>query len=219
MYTEEADLGQKIDSYAKQFGFGQKTGIELSAEESEGIISGPEYRKKMGGIWYPGDVCQTAIGQSDTLVTPLQLANYMATIANGGTRYKPHLIKSVENDDGTASVEKAPEVLNEVKLSDANKDSLLSGMRMVVTEGTAQSAFAGCNVSVAAKTGSAQTSGVYTNGVCVAFAPYEQPRIAIACVIEKAGSGANVAQAVRKAVDTYFEPDHDNDVETSVLTR
>ena len=90
---------------------------------------------------------------------------------------------------------------------------------MVVTEGTAQSAFAGCKVSVAAKTGSAQTSGNHTNGICIAFAPYEEPRIAIACVIEKAGSGANVAQTVRKVVDTYFESDDENDIKTNVLTR
>ena len=95
----------------------------------------------------------------------------------------------------------------------------MRGLRMVVTEGTAQKAFSGCKVSVAAKTGSAQTSGSYTNGVCVAYAPYEQPRIAIACVVEKAGSGANVAQAVRKVVDSYFDADADNDIETNVLTR
>ena len=90
---------------------------------------------------------------------------------------------------------------------------------MVVTEGTAFSAFAGCKTSVAAKTGSAQTSGVYTNGICVAYAPYEQPRIAIACIVEKAGSGSNVAQAVRKVVDSYFEDTDENDIRTNVLTR
>ncbi len=210
---------EKINEYARKFGFGQKSGIELASEEKSGVIAGPENRKKSGGIWYPGDVCQTAIGQSDTLVTPLQLANYMATIANGGTRYRPHLIKSIKNSDGTLSEETTPEILDKIELDKDYQEAILSGLRMVVTEGTAQKAFAGCKISVAAKTGSAQTSGIYTNGVCVAFAPYEEPKIAIACVIEKAGSGANVAQAVRKVVDSYFEAEDDNDIKTNVLTR
>lgn len=210
---------EKINSYAKKFGFGQNSGIELVNEERKGVVASPENRKKNGGIWYPGDVCQTSIGQSDTLVTPLQLANYMATLSNGGTRYKPHLIKTVENIDGSVAKESVPEILSKVTLKEENKEAILRGMRMVVTEGTAQSAFSGCKVSVAAKTGSAQTSGNYTNGICIAYAPYEEPRIAIACVVEKAGSGANVAQAVRKVVDSYFESEDENDIRTNVLVK
>ena len=210
---------EKMNEYAKKFGLGEKSGIELSAEEKAGIVANPDNRKSNGGVWYPGDVCQTAIGQSDTLVTPIQLANYIATIANGGTRYRPHIIKSIQNSDGTVSKEFHPEILSRIDMSDENRQAIVSGLRMVVTEGTARNAFAGCKVSVAAKTGSAQTSGVYTNGVCVAYAPYENPRVAIACVIEKAGSGANVAQAVRKVVDSYFENAEDSDLQTGVLTK
>ena len=210
---------EKINSYAEKFGFGQNSGIELVNEEKKGVVANPENRKKSGNIWYPGDVCQTAIGQSDTLVTPIQLANYMAALANGGTRYKPHLVKTVENTDGSVVREYVPETLAKINIKDENKEAILRGMRMVVTEGTAQSAFAGCKVSVAAKTGSAQTSGNYTNGICMAYAPYEEPRIAIACVIEKAGSGSNVARAVRHVVDSYFKSEEENDIETNVLTR
>ncbi len=210
---------EKIETYASKFGFGQNSGIELSGEEKTGVVASPENRKQSGGIWYPGDVCQTAIGQSDTLVTPLQLANYMATLANGGTRYRPRLIKAVENVGGGILEESAPEVLAKIDMSKENQEAILSGLRMVVTEGTAERAFEGCSVSVAAKTGSAQTSGNYTNGICIAYAPYEEPRIAIACVVEKAGSGANVAQAVRKVIDGYFESDDENDIKTNVLTR
>lgn len=218
------DVGRRlgietVDKYAKKFGFGQPSGIELADEEKTGIVASPENRKKNGGIWYPGDVCQTAIGQSDTLVTPVQLANYIATIANGGTRYRPHLIKSIHNADGTINEETSPEILDTVSITPENHEAIIRGMRMVVTEGTAQKAFAGCKVSVAAKTGSAQTSGSHTNGVCVAFAPYEEPRIAIVCIIEKAGSGSNVAQAVRKVVDSYFNYEDENDIETNTLTR
>ncbi len=210
---------EKINEYAEKFGLGQNSGIELSAEEKTGVVASPENREKNNGIWYPGDVCQTAIGQSDTLVTPIQLANYIATIANGGTRYRPHIIKSIQSSDKTSGSETEPEILSKINMSEEHREAIVRGLRMVVTEGTAQTAFAGCKVSVAAKTGSAQTSGVYTNGVCVAYAPYEKPRIAIACVIEKAGSGANVAQAVRKVVDSYFENSQDLDMQTGVLTK
>lgn len=210
---------EKINKYAEKFGLGQNSGIELSAEEKTGVVASPENRKKNNGIWYPGDVCQTAIGQSDTLVTPIQLANYIATIANGGTRYRPHIIKSIQSSDKKTGSETEPEILSEIDMSEENREAIVKGLRMVVTEGTAYNAFHGCKVSVAAKTGSAQTSGVYTNGVCVAYAPYEKPRIAIACVIEKAGSGANVAQAVRKVVDSYFENSQVLDMQTGVLTK
>ncbi len=206
---------EKINDYAKLFGFGQKSGIELSAEEKSGVVASPENREKNGGIWYPGDTCQTAIGQSDTLVTPLQLANYIATIANGGTRYKPHLIKSLSGEE----TQRKSEVLSKINLKEENRTAVVDGLRRVVTEGTAFTAFQGCKTSVAAKTGSAQTSGVYTNGVCVAYAPYEKPQIAIACVIEKAGSGSHVAKAVRKVVDSYFDSSDENNMETDVLTR
>lgn len=201
---------ENIDSFAQSFGFGQKSGIELSAEEKSGVVASPENRKKKGEIWYPGDTCQTAIGQSDTLVTPLQLANYIAALANGGTRYKPHLIKSVRSTDGSPANESRSEVLETVKLKKENYNAIVSGMRMVVTEGTAHTAFAGSKTSVAAKTGSAQT-GSGTNGVCVAYAPYENPRIAIACVIENAGSGAKTAAAVRMITDSYFGSSEDEE--------
>ncbi|MBR1970707.1 MAG: hypothetical protein IKA17_10190 [Clostridia bacterium] len=211
---------EKINEYAKKFGFGKKSGIELSDEEGTGVVAGPENRKKNGGIWYPGDVCQTAIGQSDTLVTPLQLANYIATIANGGTRYRPHLIKSVKASDTSMKNEVVPEVLSKVKLSKKNQRAIVEGLRKVVTEGTAFTAFQGCKTKVAAKTGSAQTSQVFTNGICVAYAPYDDPQIAIACVIEKAGSGSNVAAAVRKIVDSYYDNyNKENDSKVNMLMK
>lgn len=198
----------KIVSYAEKFGFGNKSGIELADEEKSGIIASPENRKKNSGIWYPGDVMQTAIGQSDTLATPIQLANYIATVANGGTRYRPHIIKSVQKDNSKETSQTHTEVLEYVKLKQETHEAISKGIRMVVTEGTGYSAFAGCKTPVAAKTGSAQTSGNYTNGICVAFAPYDKPRIAIACVIEKSGSGAKTAGAIRKIVDAYFNADN-----------
>ena len=124
-----------------------------------------------------------------------------------------------ENPDKTTGEETKPEILEIIEMDESTRIAITEGMRMVVTEGTAQNAFAGCAVSVAAKTGSAQVTGSYTNGVCVAYAPYDKPQIAIACVIEKAGSGAKTANVIRKIVDAYFNNSEENDMETNVLTR
>lgn len=209
----------KINEYAKKFGFGQKSGIELGEEEKNGVVASPENREKNNQLWYPGDVCQTAIGQSDTLVTPLQLANYIATIANGGTRYRPHIVKTIQNTDGTPGEDIVPEIIEKINMSESTRNAITEGMRKVVTEGTARSAFEGCTVQVAAKTGSAQTSGSYTNGVCVAYAPYDKPQIAVACVIEKAGSGARTSAVVRAVIDSYFDNSEENNMSKNVLTK
>ncbi|MBQ8003201.1 MAG: hypothetical protein IJ297_07145 [Clostridia bacterium] len=201
---------EKIDEYAEKYGFGQITGIEIPSEEHKGVVASPENRENNNGIWYPGDTMQAAIGQSDTLVTPIQLASYVATIANGGTRYKLHLIKSIEDDSGKILFESEPEVLNTIKLSDEAYAAITKGMRLVVTEGTGQAAFKGCSVPIAAKSGSAQT-GRYTNGIYVAYAPYDNPQIAVAVVMEKTGGGGDAAPVVRKVIEKYFAGEIEDD--------
>lgn len=210
---------EKIDEYAEKYGFGQYTGIEIPSEEHKGVVASPENRKKnpVKGVdgkedttWYPGDTLQASIGQSDTLVTPLQLACYVSMIANGGTRYKPHIIKSIEDKSGKTVSETKVEVVDEVVLDEASYRAITSGMRMVVTEGTGKTAFAGCNVEVAAKSGSAQT-GKYTNGIYVAYAPYDNPQIAVAVVMEKSGGGGNAAPVARRVIEKYFAGEVDYD--------
>ena len=125
----------------------------------------------------------------------------------------------MENSDKNSSAENETEVLDTVKMDETTRLAITEGMRRVVTEGTAKTAFSGCSVSVAAKTGSAQTSSMYTDGICIAYAPYDKPQIAIACVIEKAGSGARAAGAVRRVVDSYFNSSEESDMYTNVLTR
>ncbi|MGM9551573.1 MAG: penicillin-binding transpeptidase domain-containing protein, partial [Clostridia bacterium] len=165
----------KIAEYAALLGFGEKTGVEIPGEEHSGTVASVENREKSGGVWYPGDTLQASIGQSDTLVTPVQLASYVATIANGGTRYKLHIVKSVEDKNGKTVMEKRSEVLSRINLTDENYEAITKGMRLVVTEGTGKVAFQGCIVDVAAKSGSAQM-GRYTNGIYVAYAPYDNPQ-------------------------------------------
>ncbi len=201
---------EKIAEYAEKYGFGQITGVEIPSEEHKGVVASPENREKNGGIWYPGDTMQAAIGQSDTLVTPIQLASYVATIANGGTRYKLHLIKSIEDDAGKVLHESEVEVLSEVKLSDDAYAAITKGMRLVVTEGTGETAFKGCPVDVAAKSGSAQM-GRYTNGIYVAYAPYNNPQIAVAVVMEKSGGGSDAAPVARSVIEKYFAGEIEDD--------
>lgn len=198
---------EKINEYAAKFGFGSKTGIELEDEEKAGSLSSPENRQKRNEKWYPGDVLQTAIGQSDTLVTPLQLASYTSTIANGGIRYRPHLIKSIQAGEDSHEIVIKPEEISRIEMSEENYAAVTKGMEMVVSSGTAQAAFQGCPVSVAAKTGSAQMGSIYTNGVYIAYAPCENPQIAVACVLEKAGGGSKAAPIVRAVIEKYFSND------------
>ncbi len=202
----------KIDKYAEMYGFGQKTGVEIPNEEHSGVVASPENRKKnpkktadgkTDSLWYPGDTLQASIGQSDTLVTPIQLASYVSTIANGGTRYKLHLIKSIEDYTGKTVFETEKQVLGQVDLSDETYSAITRGMRLVVTEGTGRNAFNGCSVDVAAKSGSAQM-GAYTNGIYVAYAPYDNPQIAVAVVMEKTGGGSDAAPVARKVIEKYF---------------
>ncbi|MBR5535102.1 MAG: hypothetical protein IKU60_00490 [Clostridia bacterium] len=201
---------EKIDEYAQKYGFGQITGVEIPSEEHRGVVASPESRKENNGIWYPGDTLQASIGQSDTLVTPIQLASYVSTIANGGTRYQLHLIKSIEDDAGKVLEETKSEVLSRVKLTDESYAAITRGMRLVVTEGTGENAFKNCPVPVAAKSGSAQM-GRYTNGIYVAYAPYDNPQIAVAVVMEKSGGGSDAAPVARRVIEKYFAGEVEND--------
>lgn len=195
-----------IEDYAAQVGLGQKTNIGLP--ESTGSVSGPENSAKLGKVWVPGDTLQAAIGQGDNLFTPLQLANYVATLANGGTHYQPRIIRSVISRDNTEIlVDDEPTVLNTLDVDSANIAAVLEGMRSVTTDGTGASVFGDYAIAVGGKTGSAEVPTGSPNAIFIAFAPYDDPQIAVAIVIEHGwhgGSAANVAKAI---FDAYFFPE------------
>ncbi len=200
---------ETLNDYAKKFGLGQKTGIELSGE-AEGVLAGPEYRKSIDATWYPGDTIQAAIGQSDNMFTPLQMANYTATIANGGTRYKPHLVKSILSYDGTKTVKEfAPEVVDKIDISAENLKLVHAGMRAVAAEGSAKIIFGDYEIEVAGKTGTAQSGGNRTpHSWFISFAPYDDPQIAVAVVIEHAGInglGKHTYSVAKAIYDAYFK--------------
>lgn len=183
-----------IADVAKNFGLGTSCGIELSFEEAKGNIAHPKNRSTH---WFAGDTLQAAIGQSDNRFTPVALANYAAALANGGNVYKSHILKSVDKTP-TQKV-----LLNKVNFSADTIRAVHQGMVYVTTSGTAKGIFEDFPISVAGKTGSAQT-GKKTNGLFIGFAPAQNPQLAFCAVIEGAPSGNTAASAVKSAISHYF---------------
>ena len=201
---------EKMNKWATAFGFGQKTGIELP--EAQGILAGREYRESQGGTWQPGDTVQAAIGQSDNQFSLIQMCNYVSTIANGGTRYVPHFVKSIKSYDYTETVvDKEAEVANKIDISPSTLNAVRQGMLLVGTEGFCKSAFANLPVKAAAKTGTSQVKKIIDgknisgfNGFLVTYAPYEDPEIAIAVVVETANTGSLTAVVAADIYSYYF---------------
>ncbi len=213
---------ESINSYAKLMGLGESTGIELSAEESTGRLTSPALREEAGQVWQPGDTLQVAIGQSDNLFTPVQLANYVATIANGGNRYKVHLVKEVRSPEtGEIISSVKPEIVSQISLDPENRKAILEGMKNVVELGTASTVFDGFDIPVGAKTGTAEVAGGSDNAIFVAFAPYDKPTIAVCAVIEHGVHGSAAGRAVRAVLETYFHSNAEPETapEKNTLTR
>ncbi len=195
---------ERLNRYAAAFGLGERTGIEVG--EAVGTLSSPANKN---GAWVAGDTCQCAIGQLDQRFTPVQLASYALTLANGGVRYRTHLARRILSADGSVE-EIAPQVLSRVPMSDEAKRAVHDGM-VAVTEkgGTAYEAFRGAPYTVAAKTGTAQhQKGRSDHGVFIAYAPAEAPQIALAVVMEN-GTSAGACRAARGILDAYFEGEAD----------
>lgn len=205
-YNCAQSLGiEKMNLYGSMFGLGEKTGVEIP--EAKGILAGPEYRKQYDMTWAPGDTVQAAIGQSDNLFTPLQLSNYCAAIANGGTRYQMHFVKSrISNATGIVT-ETGTNVVQTVDVSASNLKIVREGMRLVATDGGPSRIFSQIDTQVACKTGTSQVivNGVKkNNGFLITFAPYENPEISVASAIELAGSGTSTAEITSSIIDYYY---------------
>ncbi len=195
---------ERLDKYAAMFGLGELTGLELY--EAQGEVAGPKSSERHGQTWYEGETMYAAIGQGNTQVTPIQLANYIATLVNGGTHYETHLLQAVKSSDFSEMVEEyAPRIRDELDLNKDNMEAVKYGMYMVANEGSAASYFRDLPVKVGAKTGTAQVSAnTEAHALLVAFAPYEDPEIAVAIVVEHGGSGTLVAAIAADILDYYF---------------
>lgn len=197
---------ERMNLYGKRLGLGQKTGVEV--DERTGILAGREEREAQGKSWAPGDTIQAAIGQSDNIFTPMQYAVYAATIANGGTRYEAHFVKEVKNysrDKVVYDKTGAMKVVDNLGVSPENIETVKLGMQGVCKPGgTAGRTFAGFNIPVAGKTGTAQVPKGTDNAVFICFAPANDPQIAIAVVLEHGAHGGWAAPAARDVMEYYF---------------
>ncbi len=194
-----------IDKWSKYFGLGERTGIELQWEAAGTRANKETKRKLRNEEWRPADTAQVAIGQFDNLFTPLQLANYTSTLANGGKRYSPHIIKEVRKHDGSI-VRQANIEYEELPLSEGTMEYINESLKAVISEnyGTAYGYFNELpeGITVAGKTGTAETGTGTSNALFIAYAPAENPEIAVAVVIEKGVWGSN---AIPVAVDIFKE--------------
>ena len=193
---------RRLDDYASQFGLGRSTGIEIG--DSKGVLASPEYAEEIGETWTDGQTITAAIGQSYNAFTPLQLANYVATLVSGGEHYAAHLLKSVKSYDNSRLIYNYDEKpLNDMNISDSTMAAVTKGMHDL-THDSLTSAFSRCMVEAGAKTGSAQVGTDIANGVFVAYAPYDDPEIAVAIVVEKGGSGSLLANAAVDIINAWF---------------
>lgn len=215
----------EIVKYAKLFGLGQKTGIELSGEVA-GTIAGADDKSEDGlkSPWYLGDTLSAAIGQSGSSYTPIQLANYIATIANGGKLNKVSLIKSVDNEvagtsESLADINKYTSEYTGVNFEEKDLninseyiDAIKKGMLSVTSEtgGTSYIVFKNSDIQVAGKTGTAQVPNGNNNGIFVGFAPYDNPKIAVVAVIQHGGEGTYTANVVKPIMEEYFNIDKES---------
>ena len=199
-----------LGEYAKKFGLGEHTGIELP-EETSGHMASPEYKKQVvtnvtSQDWYDGDTLQAAIGQSYSLFTPVQLANYAATIASGGTRLKVNLVKSIRSSvDGSIVKEFNPEIVDQIDMKPEDINAVKQGMKKVADEGSAAEVFANYGIQVGGKTGTAQVGDGSNNAVFIAYAPFDNPEIAVAVVLEHGVRGTNAALVAKDIFDAYFK--------------
>ncbi|MFQ9264599.1 MAG: penicillin-binding protein 2 [Clostridia bacterium] len=211
-----------LDKYASYFGLGKKTGIELPSEVS-GTLASKEYVKSINSSWNPGDTINAAIGQGYNRFTPLQMTKYISMIANGGNNVDVSIIKTIQNSDGTeVSKEEINKFVNEkLGLTEENNENInlnkdyinavKEGMKSVTSgeSGTAYVRFKDFNIKVGGKTGSAE-AGKDSNGKDIvnawfaAFAPYDDPEIAVVVMVENGGHGNYTAEAVRNIMAEYF---------------
>ena len=203
---------EELVKYSRAFGLGAKTGVEIIGEKS-GTIAGDNNVDK----WYLGDTLSAAIGQSYNSYTPVQLANYIATLSNGGKLNRVSLIKEVSNNEGNkiskeellSYIEKFTGVKFEtsnLNLKQENINAITEGMKTVTSEvgGTSYITFKNSEIEVAGKTGTAQVTSGSENGLFVGFAPANDPKIAVVAVIEHGGSGTYTASVVKPIMDEYF---------------
>ncbi|NOY52057.1 MAG: penicillin-binding protein 2 [Deltaproteobacteria bacterium] len=211
----------KIAEYARSLGLGSPTGILLEGERA-GLIPDRSWKQRVRKEpWFPGETLSASIGQGYILVTPIQLANLTATIANGGTLYRPQLVRRIEDYEGNLLEVRSPEVLHDVPISSRTLHLITHALEGVVSgkHGTGRRARIE-GIRIAGKTGTAQVVRMRQeeerkedlpdryrdHALFVAFAPVEKPEIALAIIVEHGGHGGSAAAPIaRKVLRAYFK--------------
>ena len=215
---------ENIEKYARYFGLGSTTNIELPGELS-GTLAGKTLYDKLGQTWYNGIALSAAIGQAENNFTPIQMARYIAMVANGGKKVNVTLVKDIINSQENSSVMSKEEIrkytneklkvqenkTEDLQLKQETVNAVLEGMKSVTTEtgGTAYSVFKDFPIEVGGKTGSAETWNNDVNAWFVGFAPYENPEIAVVVLVENGWHGSYTAEIVREIMEEYFGVNED----------
>ncbi len=223
-YQVANDLGiDAIAGFMKHFGFGERTGIDLQGEAT-GVLPSPEWKTKRfkrpeQQKWYAGETISIGIGQGYNAYTPIQLAQAMATLANGGAMYRPHLIAYVDDPRTGERRPVEPELVHKVPVRRDHLEFVKRALAGVNKEGTAARSFANAPYTSGGKTGTAQVIGIKQNekyeeskvaerlrdhSLFIAFAPLENPKIALSVVVENGGFGARAAAPIARTVLDYY---------------
>jgi penicillin-binding protein 2 len=204
-YQDFVGLGvDRLGEYMRLFGMGEMSGIDLNGE-SKGLVPTRERKERVKKeSWYIGDTYHISIGQGDVLVSPLQVANFTATIANGGILFKPSLVRALLDEGNNIVRVIEPEIIRQGFIDQYNLQVVREGMRQTVTEGSARSLLS-LPVSSAGKTGTAQWSSLRDNHAWfTAFAPYEHPELVITVLVEEGKEGSEVAVPIAREIMAWY---------------
>jgi penicillin-binding protein 2 len=203
-YESFQGLGiDRLVKYFKVFGLGQKLGIDIPNEAS-GFVPTPEWKAKTKKeVWYIGDTYHVSIGQGDLLVTPLQMAAWTSTIANGGTIWQPHLAQAFVDDKGSVIEQVNPKANAEKVVDEKYLSTVRAGMRDTVVSGSAQS-LKGIPMEIAGKTGTAQVSGLDNHAWFTGFGPYSDPKISVTVLLEEGKEGSTTSVPVAGEIFAWY---------------
>ncbi|MGM0501044.1 MAG: penicillin-binding protein 2 [Bacillota bacterium] len=207
LYKEDKTL---LQTYAREFGLGSKTQIDLN-NEAQGLVPDPQWRrgyfdKRSDQIWYPGYTINLSIGQGNLRVSPIQISSLINSVANGGKLYQPLVVDKIIDKKGQVVKDIEPKIFNQIPVSEENLTVIKEGLKGVTTYGTARRDFSDLAVTVAGKTGTAQTGNNRPNhGWFAGFAPVEDPEISIVVFIEYGNSSSNALPIAKDIIEKYFD--------------
>lgn len=195
-----------IAKYARIYGFGERTGIDLLGE-SKGLVASKQVKKEIWNEgWRLGDTFNAAIGQGFNLTTPIQLAVMLSIVANGGTKYQPYLVDSINNPDGSVFEKPQRQPGKHIDVSQQTIDYMRMGMSATTQEGGTASYFSQLSKPIAGKTGTAENSHGRDHGLFVAYGPVDDPELVVVCIVEQGGFGSTAAgPIVYKAFEEFFQ--------------